>query len=389
MKLKLLALGLVVIGGVGVMSVQEPAYGVADMGDWGAVTADSIEIVSTVWVDNTIYGIETDAIDLQYTIDMNGIEVANGTKDRLSLQEGNSTVELRTVLQREPLPAWWASHVRNGETTTMTASLSGSVSVMGRSVPVPSITYPKTFSTRLIDRLDHALNQTQGTYSRDLGLVQPRVQVTDARAEWGPVTEETTALDVYLTVRNPNSYPIPAPGFSGYLMMAQQKRAEWSSSTVQVLQQPADGIIPSGTSQEIGFRIDLDNRAVTDWLATHIRQGEQSEGEIRWWFAFDLEAGTLRIPATEAIGCPLSIRTSILVDDQQADVGYEGCHYMGQHTGSEGSGSTSDGSGSGSGDSLNGTLDGGSDGTSTDDGTDSSSDNTTDGSGDGLLGTLS
>lgn len=348
MKLKLAAVGLVIAAGVGAMTLSSPSYGIQDMGDWGTVTEDSIGIISTAWVDNTIYGIETDAVDLRYTIAMNGIPVARGNRSRISLQTGNNTVEVRTVLSREPLPRWWASHVRGGERTEMTATIDGSVQAMGRSVPVPSVSYSKPVPTDLIGMMDTALNRTQGTYRFSDTVVSPEISITEARAGWGPVTVNETGLDIFLTIQNPNAYPLPVPGFAGGLRMADTVVADWDSSTTTVIQQPQDGVIPPGSSQEVGFRVRLDNHRVIDWLATHIRQDEQSQGALRWRFAFDVQGARFTLPARDEIRCPFTITTAILVDGQSSNVTRQQCSYGGGISGSDGDGSAQEGDSAGS-----------------------------------------
>jgi LEA14-like dessication related protein len=115
-----LSLFVVTAGGLGVtltsgvVSVQQPAVESVDS-EWGDVTEETTEVRTDVTMNNpNVVGVPG-VVDLQYAIAMNDVTVAEGTKRGVGFGTGSSTVSLSTHSDNGKIPAWWASHVNNGE----------------------------------------------------------------------------------------------------------------------------------------------------------------------------------------------------------------------------------------------------------------------------------
>ncbi|MEA5387343.1 hypothetical protein VB773_15395 [Haloarculaceae archaeon H-GB2-1] len=70
---------------------------------------------------------------MNYTVRMNDVRMATGGRTGLAVDRGNSTMNFTTQMQNERIPAWWYSHVDNGERTEVTVDASVSVPVLGGS----------------------------------------------------------------------------------------------------------------------------------------------------------------------------------------------------------------------------------------------------------------
>ena len=96
---------------------------VGSQNSFGNVNGSTSVIESDLIVTNpNPVGARFGGITVKYTVSMNGIAMATGTKDGLSVATGKSTLEFTTLMRNEKIPAWWVSHLRNGETTELRIS---------------------------------------------------------------------------------------------------------------------------------------------------------------------------------------------------------------------------------------------------------------------------
>jgi len=84
--------------------------------EFGAVNNSTTEIRTGITVNNpNVIGISLGGVTIDYVVDMNGVRMATGQKNGVSLGTGNSTVELVTYLDNSQIPEWWYTHIQRGE----------------------------------------------------------------------------------------------------------------------------------------------------------------------------------------------------------------------------------------------------------------------------------
>jgi LEA14-like dessication related protein len=310
--------------------------GVPDAGlednDWGEVDDERIEVITTVWVDNPnpIGGGDG---DVEYDVELQGVHLAQGEGEGLSLPSGESTHEFRTDLFYNRLSEWWYAHLTNDEVSDVRVNATANVSA-GPVSGSPSGTYEDTVDTDIEGALDRGFSEFEGTYSGteadvtapDGTAIEPTVEVESVTTQWGEVTETQTEILVNASIHNPNAYPIPTPAFTGYVAMNEIRVADWDADEVEVLEVTDEGLIPSGETEERTFRIEMDNENVPEWFATHVDRGEQSDVEVAGQLAFEISGSEVTIPQQEeGISCEFDLTTSIFVDDQETDMEFQQC----------------------------------------------------------------
>ncbi|WP_049924524.1 Water stress and hypersensitive response domain-containing protein [Halopiger djelfimassiliensis] len=327
---------IVTVGGlfaVGVLGI--PDAGLED-NSWGAVSDEEIEVITTVWLDNPNPGLEPDELTVEYALAMNGVDLADGSAADVAVPSGNTTTELRTDLRYDRLPAWWVSHVRNGEVSDLQVGVTAHAA-LGPLEGSPSHTYEDDKRTELEPMIADAVAGQEGEHSLSpvsLGsgpqrqLVEPTVEIRETEAEWGTVTDERTELHLSVDVHNPNAYPLPTPALTGEMEFNNRSVAEWKATEVELLDGTYDETIPPQRSREITFVVVLDNDDVVDWFATHVDNEEVTDAEVRAQFAMNVNGETVTIPEDEAaINCEYDLRTDIFVD-QSAGLDRNSCEIV-------------------------------------------------------------
>ncbi|GAB3666702.1 hypothetical protein GCM10028856_08770 [Halopiger thermotolerans] len=322
--------GLYAAGVVGL-----PDAGLAD-NEWGEVTDERIEVISTVWIDNPNPGIELEDATLEYDLAMNDVALANGSVDGVAVPSGNSTREIRTDLRYERLPSWWVSHVRNDEVSNLTADVTAHVSV-GPLSGSPSYAHEDEIETDLKAMIEESLAAHEGEHSLSpvrtgsgpqRELVEPTVEIRDTDAEWGEVTENRTELHLTFEVHNPNAYPLPTPALTGEMEFNDRLVAQWDAHEVELLDAPSDTTIPPQGTREITFVASMDNDDVVSWFATHVDNEERTDAEMRAQLAMTINGETVTIPEDgDAIRCSYDMRTAIFVE-QEAGLENRSCEVM-------------------------------------------------------------
>jgi LEA14-like dessication related protein len=351
---KILAvIGILVLGGGAIaLAVDKPEYGLEDRGDWANVTEDSINITSQGYVHNpNSFDLNLSSLSIGYGLEMNGVELARGGKDGLTIDsEKNNTLSVETSLNPEKVPEWWVKHMQNGEVSELNVPLTLDFNLLGKPINIDGVSYTDTIETDLESKMDNAISQVKGTYSwspTSAEISETEIEIVDGSAEFGRVTEEETPLLVTFEIRNPNSYPIPAPQFNGELVMNSIEIAKWQANEVTVAKAPENGVIAPGETQEVKLKVDMSNEDIDDWFVSHAEQEEQTVGEINLRLGFDIAGHTFQIPRNGGLSCDFSFQTGILVDNQETASEFQDCEEeslgLGFGGSNNGSGSDSEG----------------------------------------------
>jgi LEA14-like dessication related protein len=276
--------GLVVtaagIGGAlatGVLSPEAPAVESVE-NEWGEISAERTGIQTTVVVDNpNDVGIPGVA-GVSYDVAMNDVTVASGSSGGLSLSPGRNEVTLETHIDNEKIPAWWASHINNGERTTLSVQPSVNAAFLSKGLPAEN----RTFETDMLSSFDSDEAQSVEVGGRTLLTVES----TDA--SWGTATQNRKPLRFSGTVSNPNDAPL---SFSkiGY---------EISMNDVTVAEGTTDEAVEIGANSTETIRVDaaLDNGKLDEWWVSHLENGEETTLDVQVFATVETDNGTKRVP---------------------------------------------------------------------------------------------
>lgn len=325
--LKLVGLALTVssvavAGGVAAGVLGVPSAGLVDRGDWGTVTDDRIEVETTYWVDNpNPVGLSSNGTEIDYELALNDVVLANGTKRGVAVPRGNATGNVTTTIDQGAIPAWFRSHVRDGERSAVAVGLDASVPVAGQTFRASAPTITRNVSTNVTGSMAASLARYEGNHPAGV----PVVEVRDTEVTWGEVTESETPIRATFVVHNPNPTVLPVPAFAGELSGNGVKLADWNASEVQVTEAPDDGTIGPGETERITFEAEMRNERLDEWFTSHVREGERTNLTITGALAFSHEGATYTIPRDGGVRCHAYFQTGIFVDGQSSDPAFQEC----------------------------------------------------------------
>jgi len=329
-----------------------PSTGLEDRGDWGEVTDERSEIVTTVWVNNpNPVGVSLgETLTADYDIYMNDVRIAEGTKSDVAVPTGNSTTELRTDLLNEQLPPWWAAFVSADETIELDVNATLTVDAL--------VTFRHDVHVNrtilegeqpVIGALSSSVNRTSGTYTRsvDAGQIDDSLlggsdgpldggegdssltvgyEVERGWATWESVTEEETTALIHLRVHNPGDVPLPADpdGLGLAIEMNDVTLFQADSQAMSLRNVGPDAVIQPGETREITFAVTMQNERIDEWFTSHVREtgspgieGTAVSTEFQVVFEVPGVGETFRLPADTPATYDCEFGTAILVDDQE------------------------------------------------------------------------
>ena len=380
-KLRIALLAVLVVAGsiagafaLGVFGV--PSVAAVD-NTFGDVTNETTTIETDLVVSNpNPVGIGLDGVSVNYTVSMNDIEMAQGGREGVGIGTGNSTLELETHLRNDGIPAWWVSHVRNGERTTLDIDATATSDRLGRGV---DFSRSREIRTDLLGAFNS--DETRPVNANSALTDDPVLYVNETRAEWGSVSESETPIDMAFTVYNPNLEPYAVTEIGYDITM---NGVEMGSG------QTEEGyVIPSQSTETVEFTTELRNRHLDDWWVTHLDEdvrGHQVTGlRIEFYAVIEFPGGEEATIPLDALTYEETIETDIFGEgDDVRDTDGSGSSDAEDGSDSEDGGTETDG-GTTDGDGTSGGDDTSDDDTSGDDttGDDTTEIETDDGSSDG------
>lgn len=375
-KLRVALLGVVVLCVIVVGAFAAGILGIPSIATidntFGEVTNETTTIETDLVISNpNPVGIGLEGVSVNYTVSMNSIEMAQGNRDGVGVEPGNSTMNLETRMRNDAIPPWWTSHIRNDERTTVGINATITSDRLGRSTDVRRT---HEIETDLIGAFN---SEETRPVNADSALVDdPVLYINETRGQWGTVSETETPIDMAFEVYNPNVEPYVITEVGYDITMNDVAMGEGRTEEAYV--------IPSRGTETVELTTVLDNRQLDDWWVTHLDEevhGHQvSELRIEFYAVIELPTGEeITVPLNE-LTYEEMIGTDIF--DEGGDVG----ETDGSSTSDSGTNDAEgdDGTGSDSG-SSDGGSDDGTDNETTD-GTDGGTDNETDdGEDDGVL----
>jgi LEA14-like dessication related protein len=254
---------------------------------FGPVNETTTVIETDIGVHNpNPFAIRVGGVSAEYTVSMNGIAMANGTKRGVGIAPGNDTVSLRTRMNNDRIPGWWVSHIRGDESTALTVDTTVN-SPLG------------SYSASPVDReiTTDILGTFNSSADQEIDANQPLVEdpvavVRQKNASWGQVTDEKTPIAVEFRVYNPKSVPITVTELGYNVSMAYPDRAvdmgEGRTEEPYVIQ-------PDST-ETIRTTVDLTNANLDEWWVAHLENDQVSTLRIDFYARIDAGVTTVRVP---------------------------------------------------------------------------------------------
>lgn len=255
---------------------------------FGEVNESTTEIETELVVNNPnpVGGRLDVAID--YTITMNGIEMAEGDREGVPIQQGNSTIRFVTYMDNERIPDWWVSHVNQGEYTELDVTAIIHTGLFGQSVEAPDVT--RDVPTDIVAAFNS--NETRPLEAdREPVIEDPVLYLNSTSGAWGTVNDESTEIEMEFVLYNPKSYPITVSEIGYDIRM--NDIAVGSGQTAQSY------TLPPGETTTIEATTVIDTQKLDEWWVSHLRHDQVTELEIDFYMQFDLSAGgsgSVRIP---------------------------------------------------------------------------------------------
>lgn len=307
---------------------QKPKFGVTDRGDWKTANQQNVTVQTEAWIQNpSRVTVNYSDVSISYRAILNGVILVEGKREGISIKKGNQTKTLESKLIHSRIPEWWARHIRNGEKSDLQIPLSVKAKTGPATIPFHAIVYTDTVETDLINVMDQAVKNTRGKYNMGTEIAGyetgPQIEVEGGAAEWGQTTPEMTNMLIDLKIRNPNNYPVPVPGLAGDVQMNQVKLLEWENSRTEMISGPQDRMIAPGETEELTFRVTMDNDKIDDWFLSHVKQNESTQGQLNMKIVFEIQDQAVELPP-EGINCDFRFQTAIL-EDQNSSSNFQGC----------------------------------------------------------------
>ncbi|WP_128476666.1 LEA type 2 family protein [Halorussus pelagicus] len=279
-----LAVGLVVsAAGVGaaistgVVSTQPPTVESID-NEWGEISEERTGIETNIVVDNPNEIGVPGVAGVSYDVSMNDVTMVSGKSGSLSLSPGRNEMTLRTHIDNDKIPAWWASHINNGEATTLSVEPSVNAAFLSTGLPAQE----RTFETDMLSSFESDTGQSVEVNGRTV------LAVEKTSASWGTATENETPLRFAGTVRNPNGAPVEFSKIGYEVSMNDVTVAEDTTG------QPVE-IAPNSTGT-IRVNSSLDNRKLDEWWVSHLRNDETTRLNVSVFAVSETDSGTERVP---------------------------------------------------------------------------------------------
>lgn len=280
----LLGLGVVVGGGFAAGVFGVPGVVAVDNA-FGPVNETTTTIESELVIHNpNPVGVSFDDAQVEYKIRMNDIPMAHGGRKGLAVGQGNTTLPLETYLRNEQIPKWWASHIQNGERSTMTIDATVHSGTLNRS---RTFTHqPEPIETNIESQFD--TNETR-PINASLPLVSdPVLYLNSTSGEWGDVTETETPIEMTFTLYNPKNTPVTMTRLGYNITMNGVDVGDGSTSKSVT--------IPAHSEKQVAATTFIDNTKLDKWWVTHMQRNQVTDMSIDFYARIDVAGESIRIP---------------------------------------------------------------------------------------------
>ena len=258
---------------------------------FGDVDDEHTVIETDLVVDNpNPIGIQLGGTTVNYTVNMNEVSMAEGGRTGLSIERGNSTLPFETRMDNEAIPSWWTSHVDDGERTTVSINATVRTSILGEREF--DITQEREVETDIIGEFNSDEVREVNVDDPPPTASNPILFINRTGAQWGPVTEDETPIDMEFDVHNPQLEPYVVTEVGYEITMNEVRVGEGATEETYV--------IPGGGTETLDTRAVIRNQQLDDWWVTHLQNDQVTDLKIEFYARIELPTGNeIRVPLDE------------------------------------------------------------------------------------------
>ena len=260
---------------------QQPELQSVDT-EFGAVTDATTEVESRLVVYNPNEESLPGAAELTYTVRLNDVTMARGSKAGVGLDPGTNELNLTAALDNEKVPAWWVTHVNNGERTRL--SITPGVSVTG--VPLDSAlpAQNQTITTDLLGTFSRAEPRAVTLNDRTL------LVVSNQTARWGEADLERTPIVVTSHVENTHDAPVRLDGT--------EYRIEMNGVVVGTGTTNEGFVLEPGESTTYTVHPVIDTPRMRAWWVSHLQHEERTRLSVEVYGVVERDGERTRVPVS-------------------------------------------------------------------------------------------
>lgn len=232
---------------------------------FGTVNETTTEIQTNVSINNpNPIGVSVGGVKINYTVNMNDIPMARGTKEGISIQTGNSSLRFDTYLDNTKIPQWWYTHIANGEQTTVNLDARVSHSLIGGT----SFNQNQSIQTDILSSFD-------STETREIdannGIVEdPVLYLNETEGAYGSdISPEQTPINLDFTVYNPKSYPYTITEVGYTIEMNGIQVGQGSTDSAKTLEPKTESVLTAETV--------IENAKLDQWWVSHLENDEVTD----------------------------------------------------------------------------------------------------------------
>lgn len=272
------AFALGVIGAPSVVDVENR---------FGDVNDERTIILTDLVVNNpNPIGVRLGDSTVNYTVYMNDVEMAHGSKAGLDVDSGNTTLPFRTRMLNDRIPPWWVSHIRNDEVTNVTIDATVKTSLLGNRTF--DLDQRKQVETDIISAF--ASEETRPVNGPENPLYSnPVLYINRTDAEWGQVDRRQTPIPMEFVVYNPQlkPYTITEVGYE----ISMNGISMGSGATDETY------VIPGESTETLRTTPTIDNGNLDEWWVSHLQNNQTTTLRIDFYAKVELPTGNqIRVP---------------------------------------------------------------------------------------------
>ncbi|MFC7077983.1 LEA/WHy family protein [Haloarcula halophila] len=244
-------------------------------------------------------GVRLGGASVDYSVRMNGVPIAAGGREGLQLGTGRSTLAFTTEMDNGQVPAWWYTHVENGERTQVEIDGEVRSSTLGRSL---SVTQGDSIETDIIGQFNST--ETRPVDANVPLVSDPVLYINETRGTWDRpnLTRQQSPMDLAFTVHNPKSLPYTVSRI-GYTVSMNDVEVGSGETT-------ANYVIRPGETETIDARAAIENENLDEWWVTHLQRNQQTQLRIDFSLVLEARGTQIRIPL-DPVDYEKSIETDI------------------------------------------------------------------------------
>jgi len=252
--------------------------------EWGEVDERRTGISTRLELaaPNMLVG-RVDNLGVDYTADINGVEVVSADKRGIRLGRDRTVVDIDAEMDNSRIPEWWVEHVENDETSRLRVKPQVSLDLPVENVAATA-RVPRAHTTVETDILG-CLNTDEAREKTVLGRTV--FVVEGLSAEWDGVTRDETGVDVEARVRNPNRFGVSVSRLDCDVLMNDVRVGGGSAGDLSV---------GAGERGEVDVDVTIDNDRLPEWWVTHIRNDEETELRVVFHAVFGVFGYEVRLP---------------------------------------------------------------------------------------------